>query len=173
MSQRQGRHQGPQKLDHPESQTGQSGFPESGQHICSWELIRQAISNPTIAKFRRLGSLSPRLSSGALLSDRATNAWVVGTSADDVSTLSSLGGVVRSMGATTDALPPEMVRTCSGFWPWRLLCKRWPLRTRRPSARQTSFGAGKPDSPECQTGLSSFPGGRNSTLFPAGAEGTK
>jgi hypothetical protein len=25
--------------------------------------------------------------------------------------------VVQSMGATTDALPPRMVRTYSGFWP--------------------------------------------------------
>jgi hypothetical protein len=39
----------------------------------------------------------------------------MGTSADDVPTLSSLGGVVRTMDTTTDALPPKMVRTCSGF----------------------------------------------------------
>jgi hypothetical protein len=41
----------------------------------------------------------------------------VGTSADDVSTLSSLGEVVRTMGAIADALPPGMVRTCLRFWP--------------------------------------------------------
>jgi hypothetical protein len=46
-----------------------------------------------------------------LLPSHATNAWTMGTSANDVSTLSSLGGVVRTLGATTDALPPRMVRT--------------------------------------------------------------
>jgi hypothetical protein len=87
------------------------------------------ILDPKVAKFKRSRSSSPRLSSDALLSGQATNAWAMGTSVDDVSTLSSLGGVVRSMGATTNALPPRMVRTCSGFWPWRLLHRRWPLRT--------------------------------------------
>jgi hypothetical protein len=70
------------------------------------------ISNSTAVKFRRSGSLSARLSSTALLFGRVANAWVMGTSADDVSTLSSLSGVVRIMGGTTDALPPGMVRTC-------------------------------------------------------------
>jgi hypothetical protein len=46
---------------------------------------------------------------------QATNAWAVGASADDVPTLSFLGEEVRSTGATIDALPPGMVRTCSGF----------------------------------------------------------
>jgi hypothetical protein len=50
------------------------------------------------------------------------------------------------MGANTDALPPRMVRTCSGFWSWRLLHRRWPLRTRRPSAEHMSFWARNPDS---------------------------
>jgi hypothetical protein len=36
------------------------------------------------------------------------------------------------MGATTDALPA----TCSGFWPWSLLCRRWLLRTHQPSIGQ-------------------------------------
>jgi hypothetical protein len=63
-----------------------------------------------------MGASPPRLSSDASLSGRATNAWVMGASADDVPTLSSLDGVVRSMGTTTDALPPGMVRTCSGFF---------------------------------------------------------
>jgi hypothetical protein len=146
---RQGRCQGAQKLDHPDSQIGQSNFPESGQHIYSWELVWQAISDPTIATFRRTGASPPRLSFSASLSSRVTNAWAVGASADDVPTLSSLGGVVRSMGATTDALPPGMVRTCSGFWPWRLIRRRWLLRTYQPSAGQRSFGAGKSDIPEC------------------------
>jgi hypothetical protein len=52
------------------------------------------ISGSTAAKFRRSGSLSARLSSDALLFGRATIAWAVGASADDVPTLSSLGGVV-------------------------------------------------------------------------------
>jgi hypothetical protein len=112
---RQGRCQGVRKLDHPESQIGQSSFPGLGQHICSRELIRQAIPDTTTAAFRRSGASPPRLSSGASLFGRATNAWAMGASADDVPTLSSLGGLVRSMGATIDALPPGMVRTYSGF----------------------------------------------------------
>jgi hypothetical protein len=120
---KQCRHQGVQKLDHPKPQIGQSGFPESSQQICSHELIRKAISDLTTTKFRRSGVSPPRLSFDASLSGRATNAWVVGASTDDVPTLSSLGGVVRSMGATTSALPPGMVRAYSGFWSRRLLCR--------------------------------------------------
>jgi hypothetical protein len=70
------------------------------------------ISDSTVAKFRRPGLSSVRLLSGALLPGQATNAWAVGTSADDVPTLSTLGRVVRTMGSTADALPPGMVRTC-------------------------------------------------------------
>jgi hypothetical protein len=44
---RQGRRQGARNPDHPESQTRQSDFPKSGQDICSWELVRQAISDHT------------------------------------------------------------------------------------------------------------------------------
>jgi hypothetical protein len=69
------------------------------------------ISDSTVMKFRRMGSSSARLSFGALLPGRATNAWVVGASADDVSTLSSLGGVVWTMDTTVNALLPRMVRT--------------------------------------------------------------
>jgi hypothetical protein len=115
VQRRQGQHQGTQKLDHPESQTRQSSFLQSGQHLYSRELVQQKISDPTAAKFRRSGSSSPRLSFGALLSGRAINAWAMGTSADDVPALSSLGGVVRFMGVTTDALPPGMVGTYSRF----------------------------------------------------------
>jgi hypothetical protein len=69
-----------------------------------------------------------------LFPGRATNACAVGTSADDVSALSS-GGVVRTMGSIADALPPGMARTCYGFWPWRLLHRRLPLWIRRPPVR--------------------------------------
>jgi hypothetical protein len=98
-------------MDHPECQTGQSGFPKSGQHLCNRELIQQANQDSVTMKFRRSGSSSVRLLSGVLLPDRATNAWAVGASADDASTLCTLGRVVQTMGSTTDALPPEMVRT--------------------------------------------------------------
>jgi hypothetical protein len=64
------------------------------------------ISDSAVSKFRVSELSSARLSSGALLLDRATNAWAVRISVDDVSTLSSLGGVVRIMGTTADALPP-------------------------------------------------------------------
>jgi hypothetical protein len=60
------------------------------------------------------------------------------------------------MGATTDAFPPGMARTCSEFWPWRLLHRRCLLRTHRPSARQRSFRAGKPDSPNAKLDHSVF-----------------
>jgi hypothetical protein len=76
---------------------------------------QQMISDPAITKFRRTGSSSARLSSGALLLGRAINAWIVGIFTDDVSVVSSLGGVVWTMSSATDALPPRMVRTCWGF----------------------------------------------------------
>jgi hypothetical protein len=69
------------------------------------------ISDYTTAKFRRSGLSSTQSSSGALLPSRATNAWAVGAFTDDVSTLSTLGGVVQTMGSTVDALPLGMVRT--------------------------------------------------------------
>jgi hypothetical protein len=47
----------------------------------------------------------------ALLPNRATNAWAVGASVDDVPTLSPMGGVGWAMGATANALSPGMVRT--------------------------------------------------------------
>jgi hypothetical protein len=50
------------------------------------------------------------LSFGASLLSQATNVWVVGASTDDVSTLSSLGGVVQTMGSIIDVLPSRMVR---------------------------------------------------------------
>jgi hypothetical protein len=114
--------------DHLEFQTKESDFPESGQHHYSRELIQQMISDSTTSNFRRSGSSSTRLSSVALLPGRATNVWAVGATTDDVSTLSSLGGVVRTMDATANAHPPGMVRTYRGFWPRRLLRRRQLLR---------------------------------------------
>jgi hypothetical protein len=46
------------------------------------------------------------VSSDALLPDRATNAWVMGASADDVSTLSTVGRVVWTLSSDPNALPP-------------------------------------------------------------------
>jgi hypothetical protein len=46
------------------------------------------------------------------------------------------------MSATDNALPPRMARTYSGFWPWRLLCKRRSLRKRRPPAGQEGLRTG-------------------------------
>jgi hypothetical protein len=108
---RQGRHQGVQKLDHQKYQTTKSGFPKSSQHLYSRELICQTISGSTVVKFRRTRSLPARLSFSTLLPSRATNAWAVGASTDDVSTLSSLGGVVQIVGSVANALASRMVRT--------------------------------------------------------------
>jgi hypothetical protein len=72
----------------------------------------------------------------------------------DISPLSTLGGVVRAMGATANALPPKIVRTCWGFWPRSLVCTRRPLWIRRPPAGQEGLETWKLDSPECQTGPS-------------------
>jgi hypothetical protein len=56
-------------------------------------------------KFRRSGSSSAELSSGALLLGRANNAWAMGTSTGDVLTLSTLGRVVQ-ISSAADALHP-------------------------------------------------------------------
>jgi hypothetical protein len=69
------------------------------------------ILDSTAIEFRRSRLLSIGLSSGALLSIRATNAWAVGASVDDVSTMSSMGGVVQTVGPTANALPPRMDMT--------------------------------------------------------------
>jgi hypothetical protein len=50
-----------------------------------------------------------------LLPGRATNAGAVGASTDDVSTLSSLGRVVWTMGAAADALPLGWSGPTEGF----------------------------------------------------------
>jgi hypothetical protein len=51
------------------------------------------------------------LPSDTLLPSQATNAWAVGASADDVSTLSTLGELVGTVGSAADALPHWMIRT--------------------------------------------------------------
>jgi hypothetical protein len=89
-----------------------SGFPGSCQYFYGRKPIQQSIQNTVVTKFRRSGSSSTGASSDALLLNRATNAWVVGASADDVFSLFTLDGVVRSMDSVANALPPEMVRTC-------------------------------------------------------------
>jgi hypothetical protein len=108
------------------------------------------ISDSAVPKFRRSRSPSARVSSSAILPGWATNAWAMGASVDDAPTLSSLGGVVWTTDIATDALPPMMVRTYSGFWPWRLLCRRRPLWTRQSPAGQKGLGSRKPDHPVSQ-----------------------
>jgi hypothetical protein len=74
-------------------------------------IILQVIQDTTAAKFRRLGSSSKGVSSDTLLHGWATNVGTVGTSANDVSALSTLGRVVWIMCSATDTLSPWMVRT--------------------------------------------------------------
>jgi hypothetical protein len=127
------------------------------------ELVRQMISDSVVLKFRRLGSSLVRLSSGVLLPSQVTNAYAVGTSVNDVSTLSSLDGVVRTIDATNDALPPEMVKTCYGFCPLRLLHRGQLLQVCRTPIGQEGLRVGKLDGPECQIGPSNFPKDNNSS----------
>jgi hypothetical protein len=112
------------KPNHLKSQTRQFDFPKSGHHLYSRELVWQAIQYSTTAQFRRSGSSSMGLSFGASLPNWVTNAQTMGIFIDDVPTLSTLGGEVRTVGSIADALPPEMVRTRGGFWLWRLLHRR-------------------------------------------------
>jgi hypothetical protein len=168
VQRRQSQHQGVQKLDHLEYQTGQSNFLESGQHLCSRELVQQMILDFAVWKFRRSGSSSVRLSSGVLLLSQATNTWAVGDFADDVPTLSSIGRVVQTMGATaTDAFSPGIVRTYSRSLSWRLLRRRWPLRTCRPPTGHEGLRTGKLDSPEYQTRPFGFLGDSHNSWSPA------
>jgi hypothetical protein len=74
------------------------------------------------------------LSSDASLLSRATNAWAVGAFADGVTTLSTLDRVVWTVGSTTDALPPRMVRTSWRFLPQRILQRGWMLWEHWPVA---------------------------------------
>jgi hypothetical protein len=128
--------------------TGPFGFPGSGQYLYDSKLIRQPIQDTCMTNFRSSESKSIGASSSVLLPDRATNTWAMGAFVDDVPALSSLGRVVRAIDTTIDALSTRMVRTYSGFWPWRLLHRIQLLQTRRPPAGQKSLTAGKPDSPE-------------------------
>jgi hypothetical protein len=63
--------------------------------------MQQMILDSIMVKFRGLRLSLARLSKDALLPGRATNAWAVGASADDVSTLPSLGEVVWTVGSIT------------------------------------------------------------------------
>jgi hypothetical protein len=92
------------------AKTGPSGFPGSGQYLCSREFIQQAIQDTITVEFRRLGSSSKGVSINALL-PRATNAWAVGAYADDVSALFTIGRVVWTLGSIVNALSLGMVRT--------------------------------------------------------------
>jgi hypothetical protein len=122
--------------------TGPTDFPRSGQYFCGRKLIQLIIQDTATAKFRRSGSSSIRASFGALLPNWAINAWAVEASTDDVSPLSTLGGLVRSVDSATDALSPRMVRTSR-----RLPCRRQLLREHRPPAGQESPEAGKSEGP--------------------------
>jgi hypothetical protein len=134
-----------------------SGSPGSGQYFYDRKLVQQPIQDTVATKFRRSGSSSTGASSDALLLNWAANVWAVGTSVDDVSILSILGGVVWTVGSTIDALPPGMVRTSWRVWLWRLLHRRQPVRECWPPAGQKGSKAKKPDGPEPQTGWSNFP----------------
>jgi hypothetical protein len=127
--------------------TGPTDFPRSGQYFCGRKLIQPIIQDTATAKFRRSGSSSIRASFGALLPNWAINAWAVEASTDDVSPLSTLGGLVQSVDSATDALSPRMVRTSRRFWPRRLPCRRQLLREHRPPAGQESPEAGKSEGP--------------------------
>jgi hypothetical protein len=69
-----------------------------------------------------------------------------GTFTDDVSALSTLDGVVRTMASATDALQPRMVRAYLRFWPLRILQRRHPLQECRPPIGQKEPKTGKSDS---------------------------
>jgi hypothetical protein len=94
------------------AKTVPSGFPVSGKYFCARKLVQQPIQDTVTTKFKRSGSSSTGASFDTLLLDRATNVWAVGPFSDDVSALSTLGGVVRPMDSTTDAHLPGMIRTC-------------------------------------------------------------
>jgi Na+-translocating ferredoxin:NAD+ oxidoreductase RnfE subunit len=62
-------------------------------------------------KIQKVGIIIRGIIMLCLTSGRATNAWVVGASANDVSTLSTLDGVVQTMGNAIDAHSLGVVRT--------------------------------------------------------------
>jgi hypothetical protein len=97
---------------------GPSCFSRSCQYFYGRKLVQPTIHDTTTAKFRRSVSLSTGVSSGALPPDRATNAQVVGASTDNVSALSTLDGVVRSVDSGTNVFSPRVARTA-----WRSRCR--------------------------------------------------
>jgi hypothetical protein len=113
--------------------TGPSDFPGSGQYFYCRKLIQQPIQDTAVTKFRRLGSSSIGASSSALLPNQATNAWAMGASANDVSALSTLDKVVRSVDSASNAFSPRVTRTSWRFWLQRLPRRRQPLQRCRPA----------------------------------------
>jgi hypothetical protein len=92
------------------TKTRSSGFPGSSQYFYSRKLVWQPIQDTTMTKYRRSRSSLIGALFDALLSDRATNAWAMGTSVDDVFALSTLDGVVWFMDSAIDALTLKMVK---------------------------------------------------------------
>jgi hypothetical protein len=115
----QGRHQGSQKSEHLEYPAGQSGFPESGQHLYSQEFIQQMVSDSTTSNFRRSGSSSTRLSSGALLPGWATNVWAMGP-------LPMMYAPCPPWVGWYGPWAPPLMHFHLVRW---LLCRRWPLQS--------------------------------------------
>jgi hypothetical protein len=92
----------------------------------------------------------------ALSPGRTANAEIVGTSSNDVSTLSTLGEMVQTMGSTADALSLGVVGT---FWRLstpRQLLRIWLVWELRLAAREKEFQPEKLNHPKCQTGSSGF-----------------
>jgi hypothetical protein len=143
------------------AKVGPYSFPRSGQYFSGRKFIQPTTQDTIAVKFRRSGASSTGASFSALLPDRATNAWSVGASTDDVSSLSSLGRVVRFVDSLANAFSPRVARTSWRFWSRRLPRRRWPLRECRPPTGQEGSKIGKSDSPECQTGPSDFSKGNN------------
>jgi hypothetical protein len=96
------------------------------------------ISDPRLhrGEIQKVGIIVNRIIIRCLTSRSAHQCLAVGASADDVSTLSFLRGVVQTVGSTTNSLPLGIVKTYRGFWPRRILPRRQPLRERRPPVGQ-------------------------------------
>jgi hypothetical protein len=60
---------------------------------------------------QKVGIIVSKIIIRLLTSRSGHQCWAMGTSADDVPALSTLGRVVWTMGSTIDAFPPGMVRT--------------------------------------------------------------
>jgi hypothetical protein len=70
-----------------------------------------------------------------------------GASVVDVSALSTLRGMVRTVGSTTDAFSLRVVRTYWRFCPLRLLCRRRPVQECQLAAGQKGPKARRLDGP--------------------------